>query len=300
MPRPLRPGSVVAVVAPATGFDREELLRGLAWLRTRYRLRIDRRIFDRRGYLAWDDESRAAVLARVMVDPAVDAIACARGGYGTMRLLEHLPWDAFVARPKWLFGFSDVTALHVELARRGVGSLHGPNVTGLGRAITPLERARLLAVLEGRPPSPWRGSGLDVLVPGSARGPLVGGNLTLLAAMAAAGRLVVPRGAILVVEDVTEAPYRVDRMWTSLRLGGHLDALGAIVLGTFARCDPGPDGVTVDDVLSSEARAPRGTARSAPAVRGAPFGHATRNEAFPLGAAARLEADVAGWSLHWE
>jgi muramoyltetrapeptide carboxypeptidase len=290
----------VAVVASASGFPREDLLSGLAWLRTRYRLRIDRRIFGpSRGYLAGDDETRAAVLARAMLDPEVDAIACARGGYGTMRILERLPWDAFVERPKWLFGFSDVTALHVELARRGIGSLHGPNVTGLGRAITPLERSRLVAVLEGRVPPPWRGGRRDVLVAGAATGPLFGGNLALLSAMAAAGRLVVPRGAILLVEDVTEAPYRVDRMWTSLRLGGHLEAAKAIILGTFSGCEPRSDGVTVDDVLAGELRVPCGTTRSVPAVRGAPFGHAGRNEAFPLGGAARLQASEDGWSLCW-
>src|SRR5262249_1823360 len=111
---------------------------------------------------------------------------------------------------------------------------------------------------------------------GVGEGPVVGGNLALLAAMAAAGRLDLPDGGVLMLEDVTEKPYRVDRMMTSLALGGHIARARAIVLGGFPQCDPGPDGVTVDDVLAERTR---GLA----VVAGAPFGHGPENDAFVLG-----------------
>lgn len=290
---PLRPGSLVAVVAPASGFVREELFRGLAWLSTRYRLRIDQRILARSGFLAGSDDARAAVLAAAMIDPAVEAIVCARGGYGAMRILDALPWDRFVERPKTLVGFSDITALHLVANGHGVATVHGPNVTGLGRSITAAERASLIAALEGGVPSPW--TGLEMIAPGSglasgARGPVVGGNLALVEAMAAAGRLVIPEGAMVVLEDVTERPYRVDRMLTSLLLGGHLARASAIVFGGFTRCEPGPDGVTVAEVLRE-----RTSMLGIPVVGAAPFGHGAPNHAFPLGGDAELQGTTITW-----
>lgn len=284
VPPPLAPGSLLAVVAPSGPFDRFELFRGLAWLSTRYRLRIDRRVFLREGYLAGGDATRARVLARAMLDPEVDGIVCARGGYGAMRILDALPWEAFAAHPKRLVGFSDVTALHVAAGARGIQTIHGPNVTGLGRSISAAERASFLAALEGDPIAPW--TGLATLVPGDARGPVVGGNLALVEAAAASGRLVVPPGAIVALEDVNERPYRVDRMLTALIGGPHLARAGALVFGGFTDCESGPDGTTVEEVLRERARA-----LGIPAVRGAPFGHGAPNHAFPLGRVATLRGD---------
>src|SRR5262249_4592380 len=122
---------------------------------------------------------------------------------------------------------------------------------------------------------------------GHATGPLYGGNLALVLAMAAAGRLAGPHGAVLVLEGVTERPYPVDRMLTSLRLGGHLHRAAAIVFGDFAQCDPRPAWRTVDDVLAERTRD-----LGLPVVAGAPFGHATRNDAFVLGARASLDGDA--------
>jgi muramoyltetrapeptide carboxypeptidase len=275
----------VAVVAPASAFPREDLLRGMAWLRARYRLRVSPRIFERQGYLAGPDASRAAELAAAMRDDEVKAIVAARGGYGAMRLLDALPWDALARRPKWLVGFSDVTALHATAWAAGIASVHAPNVTGLGREITPAARSAWIACVE-RPAVARRWGGLSVLRSGEALGLLVGGNLSLIHAMAAAGRLVVPPGAVLALEDVTEAPYRIDRMLTSLRLGGHLARASAIVFGAFTRCAAGIDGRSVDEVLAE-----RTADLGIPVLSGAPFGHEPHNEAFVLGCAARVVGD---------
>jgi muramoyltetrapeptide carboxypeptidase len=284
-PPSIRPGALVALVAPASPFDRQELFRGLAWLRTRYRIRVHSRIFARAGYLAGDDAHRASELASAMRDPEVEAIVCARGGYGAMRILDALPWTEFGKHPKWIAGFSDVTALHVIANAQGIATIHAPNVTGLGRSITPRERLAFVGALEGQPVPAWRA--LQVIRGGRVRGPVVGGNLALVAAMAAANRLVVPEGALIVLEDVTEKPYRIDRMLTSLLLGGHLARAGAIVFGSFTQCDPGPDGVTVDQVLRD-----RTSSLSIPVVAGAPFGHGAPNESFVLGTIAELENDT--------
>jgi muramoyltetrapeptide carboxypeptidase len=125
-----------------------------------------------------------------------------------------------------------------------------------------------------------------VLHAGEAQGAIVGGNLSLLAAMAAANRLDLPDGSVLALEDVGEAPYRVDRMLSSLQLGGHLARVAAIVFGGFDRCSPGPDGRTVDEVLEERTRA-----LGIPTLAGAPFGHRVNNEAFVTGTVVRVRGD---------
>ncbi|HEY8091520.1 MAG TPA: LD-carboxypeptidase [Polyangiaceae bacterium] len=286
LPPALAPGDVVAVVAPSSPFPREQLLQGMAWLRLRYALRVLPGLFAREAYLAGADARRSDELGRALTDPSVKAVFAARGGYGAMRILDAVRWDDLARHPKWLVGFSDVTALHAMTWRAGLASVHGPNVTGLGSNVTPRVRASLIACLEdpgtGRA---WRG--LRVVHGGSARGVVVGGNLSLLHGMAAAGLLAFPAGAILAIEDVTEAPYRVDRMLTSLRIGGHLAAVSGVVLGEFERCPAGADGRSVEEVLAE-----RTADLGVPVLGGAPFGHGVRNEAFVLGSTARIEGDA--------
>jgi muramoyltetrapeptide carboxypeptidase len=138
-----------------------------------------------------------------------------------------------------------------------------------------------------RPQSPHAWEGLRVLQSGAARGVVVGGNLSLVHAMAAAGRLVVPEGAVLVLEDVTESPYRIDRMLTSLHLGGHLARVSGLVFGGFDRCSAGADGRTADEVIEE-----RTGDLGVPVLAGAPFGHGLHNEAFILGCTGRIERDA--------
>jgi muramoyltetrapeptide carboxypeptidase len=281
VPQALRPGDRVAVVAPSSPFAREAFLAGLAWLGQRYALVVHADVFARTGYLAGDDEHRAQALARAMREPDVRAILVARGGYGATRIVARLPWQELA--PRWIVGFSDTTALHLRALAQGHACVHGPHVTGLGASGNPhlaQNRGAWLATLE-HPSQPriWRD--LRVLRPPRAetKGPLFGGNLTLLCTMAAAGALEVPDGAIVMLEDVTERPYRIDRMLTSLIDGGHLRRAGAIVFGGFDQCDPGADGTCVGDVLDERTRA-----LDVPVLANAPFGHGERNEAFPLGA----------------
>jgi muramoyltetrapeptide carboxypeptidase len=285
LPPPLAPGDEIVVVAPSGPFDVAAFWPALAWLRSRYRIRIAADAFARDGYLAGSDARRRTELARALSDPSTKAIVAARGGYGALRVVDDLPWRDLARRPKWIVGFSDITALHAMAWREGVASIHAPNVMGLGFGAPVSVRAAWIAAVE-RPSATRTWRGLRVLREGRASGIVVGGNLTIVHAMAAAGLLVVPEGAVLALEDVTEAPYRVDRMLTSLRLGGHFARAGAIVFGGFDRCDPGADGRTVEDVMDERTRS-----LGVPVLARAPFGHGANNEAFVVGARVRVAGD---------
>jgi muramoyltetrapeptide carboxypeptidase len=285
VPPPLRPGDLLAVVAPSGPVPRADVFRGLAWMRARYRIRASARILSREGFLAGDDAARSGELSGALLDPEVKAIVAVRGGYGAMRVLHAFDTDTLARCPRWIVGFSDITAFHAVAWMRNIASIHGPHVASLGGA-EPRVRASWLAALE-RPLSPswWRG--LTVVHPGSGTGTVVGGNLTLLFSMAASGRLTIPRGALLVLEDVSERPYRVDRMLTALGLAGHLERLAGIVVGGFDRCDPGPDGVRSLDVIAERTKS-----LGIPVMAGAPFGHGERNEAFVLGLPATMSGNT--------
>jgi muramoyltetrapeptide carboxypeptidase len=285
IPPPLAPGDTVIVVAPSGPFPREELWRGLAWLGMRYRLQMATSVLERDGYLAGSDARRRLELQAAFAHPEAKAIVAVRGGYGALRVAHDLDWSALARRPKWIVGFSDVTVLHAMAWRAGVASVHGPNVLGLGWPASPGVRAAWLAAVERpRAGRVWRG--LHVIHAGRASGPLVGGNLAMVHAVAAAGALSIPWGAVLALEDVTEAPYRVDRMLTSLLLGGHLARASAIVFGGFDRCPAGADGRTVDEVLDERTRS-----LGIPVLSRCPFGHGAHNEAFVIGLPAAIEGD---------
>jgi muramoyltetrapeptide carboxypeptidase len=290
MPPLLARGAAVRVVAPAGPFDANLVWRAMGWLAERYEVRYDRAIFERKGYLAGSDDRRRAELSRALAEPGVGAIFCARGGYGASRIVHAIDWQALRAAPRWLVGFSDFTACHLEAAAVGVASIHGPNMTGLGRG-DGWARARLLELLER--PATTRHAPLTVLAPGSAGGPLFGGNLTLIHAAAAAGRLVVPKGAVLLLEEVGERSYRIDRMLTTLIVGEHLREVAAVVIGELDRCDGSPSAL---DVMAE-----RLATLGVPVVAGVPVGHGVRNDPLRLGCRAFVEASAdergAGGSL---
>jgi muramoyltetrapeptide carboxypeptidase len=287
-PPPLRPGDRVAVVAPSSPFDADKFREGVAWLATRYELVVRDDVLAREGYLAGSDARRLAELRDVVAAEGVRAIVAARGGFGATRIAHQIDWSGLRRAPKWIVGFSDVTALHVEAARVGVRSIHAPMVAFLGGA--PAHRDPLLSCLEGDAVPTWEA--LESVVAGEASGPAYGGNLALLVACAAAGRLRVPAGAIVFLEDCTERPYRLDRMLTSLRVGGHFDGAAGVVVGGLTDCAPGPDGVSAETVVREHLRA-----IGLPAVLGAPFGHGDDNRPFVLGATARLSAGTSTGSV---
>lgn len=292
VPAPLRPGDTVAVFAGSSPFSRTLVFRGMGFLHERYRVLFRPDLFARSGYLAGSDGRRRDELDAFLRDENVRAIIAARGGYGLSRIIDDLDFRRLAGASgspsspggPWIVGFSDVTALHVEAARRGVASVHGGNVASLGLGDA-AAREQWIDTLED-PLRERRLDDLDIVQSGSAQGVLFGGNLTLLHAAAAAGKLAVPEGCVLFLEDVTERPYRIDRMLTTLASGGHFRGVRGLLLGTFEGCGPGPDGVRVETILAELA-----TRFGWPTVRSHRFGHGRYNDALVLGLPARIEAD---------
>jgi muramoyltetrapeptide carboxypeptidase len=282
-PPALKPGDRVGVFAGSSPFDATLVLRGLGWLAERYRVVFDRRMFERHGYLAGDDERRRDELSRLLADRSLGAIVAARGGYGLARFAHGLDWSLLQETPRWLAGFSDVTALHVEATRAGVASVHGPMVASLGRADA-WTRGQFLEAME-HPLAPRRLEGLTCVRPGTAAGTLAGGNLSIVHASAAAGRLQLPAGCLLLLEDITERPYRVDRMLTTLLLGGHLASVTGVILGEWTECTPGPDRTTIEEVLAE-----RLGQLGVPIVASAAVGHGRWNTPVVLGRRWKIDA----------
>ena len=279
--RPLRPGARVAVVAPAGPFERAALEAGLAVLAARYSVQLPPELFARQRYLAGSDAQRLAQLTAALSDPDVDALFCARGGYGAMRLLPAL--EGLVPAPKPLVGFSDITALHAWLQRNGLISVHGPVLTQLGK-LDAQTHERLFALLEnGAPAAPLQGT--DTYVPGVAEGPLQGGTLAVLTRLLGTPYLPPLEGAVLLLEDVGEQPYRLDRMWTHLALAGVFRRVRGIALGAFTGCEAREADYTSAQVLRDLA-----AETGLPCAAGFPIGHGERNEPVPLGVRVRLDA----------
>ncbi|MHC5262194.1 S66 peptidase family protein [Streptomyces sp. UC4497] len=246
-PGRLASGARVAVVAPSGPVPEEALQTGLDILRG-WDLEpvVAPHVLDTHeefDYLAGTDADRAADLQRAWCDPGVDAVLCARGGYGAQRMVDLLDWDAMRAVPPKVFvGYSDITALHEAFAvRLGVSTLHGPMVATADFLKNARAQEHLRATLFE--PETVRvisaGEARGVLVPGTARGVTLGGCLSLLAAdLGAAGARASARGGLLCLEDVGEEAYRIDRYLTQLLRGGLLDGVTGILLGSWADCDP--------------------------------------------------------------
>ena len=282
LPPALSPGDRVAVVAPAGACNPQDLVPGLEALRA-FGLApvLADTLYDRRRYLAGGDRQRAADLMQAFADPAVAGIVCARGGYGAMRILAHLDFDAIARNPKRLIGFSDISALLWALnSRAGLVCFHGPTVASLAYADRETV-AGLEAMMAAAPAMTLSLAGGRVLVQGEAAGRLCGGNLTTLCHLA--GTIFAPRfdGGIVVLEDRAEAPYRIDRMLTQLRLAGVLDGARAVVLGDFTDCGSPEDlDAVCDDLLAD---------LGIPVATGLEVGHGATNLTLPLGMAAMLD-----------
>ena len=283
-PHALAPGAVFGIAAPGFAVDREKLEAGEAALHEAGFETVRRDdIFDREGYLAGTDERRASELMDFVADPGIDAIICARGGYGCDRIIAALDPQAVRAAAKPLVGFSDITALLLWQRRcAGLIGFHGPM---LEERVDPRARAHLLSMLTTGGPIPEAMSGQG-LCPGRATGRTVGGSLTILATSLGSSWEVQTRDAILLIEDVGERPYRIDRMLGQLRAAGKFDRLAGVGVGAFSGClDSKYPDVTVSAVIEDCFR-PLGV----PVVIGLPFGHLDSNTAWPMGARATIDA----------
>jgi muramoyltetrapeptide carboxypeptidase len=254
------------------------------WRSHGYRVEISPEIHDRWGYLAGTDQTRLEQLMSAWEDPHCRGILCARGGFGSTRILENWSWSNYPASPKWLIGFSDITALLWSLYIAGFSGVHAPVLTTL--ALEPdWTIERLFDLLAGRTLPPLQGYGWGG---GVVNGILLPGNLTVATHLL--GTPVLPNldGVILAWEDVTEAPYRIDRMLTQWRLSGLLTKVRGIALGGFTKCESpaGLPSFNIEQVLRD-----RLGDLGIPIVSDLPFGHDHPNAALPVGAEVILDAD---------
>ncbi len=291
IPTALTPGDLLYVVAPSgTLREREAFLQGVEIWRSRgYRVEFSPGFDDRWGYLAGTDEHRRQQLATALNDPDCRGVLCARGGWGGARLLENWTWQ--LVEPKWLIGFSDITSLLLSLSQQGVSGVHGPLLTTLAHEPS-WSVQRLFNWVEGRGPlPPLQGKGWGG---GQTSGILLPMNLTVATHLLGTPMQPDPTNVILAIEDVGEAPYRIDRMLTQWRLGGFFKQIKGIAIGRFSQCDPPANipSFTVAEVLHD-----RLSDLGIPIVSDLPFGHDSPNAALPVGVEVVLDGDrgVLAW-----
>ena len=295
-PRALRPGDRLAVLCLSGPVDPEPLAAGLDALRfagldpVTYPSLTDPGTV--RPYLAGDDDMRAGDLRAALTDPGLAGILFARGGYGAQRTLEAMDWDGLGAAPlKVLAGYSDVTAvLEAVAVRLGWASLFSPVAVHFGASGAGIRDGAahysfgslLRTLMRPAEATEIRYPQAVTVVPGASRGVTVGGTLSLLTSSLGTGTSRPARGGILLLEDVNEEPYRIDRMLTQLRRSGYLDGVKGIVAGTFSGC--GPPGL-IQDILAERLAVP-----AVPMIAWANVGHGGLFQTFPLGIAAELDA----------
>ena len=296
----LQPGMTVGVIAPSSApFERSEVRIALDIVESLgFKAQPGKNLFQRRGYLAGTDEQRVNDLNAMFADPDVDAIFCLQGGYGALRILPLIDYAAIAANPKILLGYSDVTALLNAIQKlTGLVTFHGPIARQTFTDYTYSAFRSVLientADLNLAPPPPFeagpgrveRENRLHALVPGSASGHLVGGNLSLLVAMMGTPYEPALDGAILVLEDVDEAPYRIDRMLTHLHLAGVFQRVNGVVLGKFTNADTDNPSLSLYEVFAE-----RFQALNIPVLQGLMIGHVSDQATLPIGAEVYLDA----------
>ncbi len=291
LPARLKPGDKIGIVAPAGPFDRDEFEQGLNVLQEMgFEVYVPGGLLDARGYLAGTDEHRAEAVNQLFADESIDAMICARGGYGSLRILPLLDYDTIAQNPKVFTGFSDITALLTVLFDRcGLVTFHGPVVTSLADAHE-LTVSSLFRTITSDGKLEIDVSNGAPLQAGAATGIVCGGNLATICHLV--GTPFAPNfaGKILFLEDRAEPPYKIDRMLMQMKLAGCFEGIAGIVLGSFEDCGSAEDLFRiVKDIC--------GTARI-PILGGLDSGHGRLNLTLPMGVEATLDADRQVLSYH--
>jgi muramoyltetrapeptide carboxypeptidase len=291
------------VVAPASPlYNRGDIARATAALvRLGFRVKLGDHISDQRGYLAGDDETRAADFMRVWCDPEVDGVICLRGGYGSPRIVDLLDYERIAAHPKVFVGYSDITALHLAIGQRAnLVTFYGPMMLTFARPASELgyiqdgflravSRIEPLGVIAPDPDDPW----VETINGGSVEAELDGGCLTLLANSIGTADDFDWRGKIVFLEDVDEEPYTIDARLVQLRRAGKFDGIAGLVIAEHAGVHPRdfhpafPSTLSFEDVIDDLLR-PLGV----PTIYNLPLGHGSHLATLPLGVRARLDADA--------
>lgn len=306
-PARLKEGMTVGLVTPASNVpENEELLAAIELVESLgFHAKPSPNLYARTQYLAGTDEQRAGDLNTMFADPSVDAIFCVRGGYGSGRLLRHLDYNVIRDNPKVLMGYSDITALLNSInLLTGLMTFHGP-IAGSNFSEYSLNQYRRVLVdpspetriaepppFETSPGVVERTNRLTPIVPGTAEGRLIGGNLSLVVTLMGTPYEPVFDDAILFLEDVSEPPYSVDRMLTHLWLTGKLERLAGVALGKFTDDDYDSNTFSMEEVLRNRFE-PLGI----PTLRGLMIGHVDDQTVVPVGANARLDVEAGKLTL---
>jgi len=293
-PAALRTGDTIGLIAPAgivydpLEFERMKQVLNAMGLKVRF----GRHVRNRYGYLAGRDKERVEDLNDFFEDPSIDGIMAVRGGWGSNRILADVNFSAIRQNPKLFCGFSDITSLHLAILHKcNLVTFHGPN--GMSDWTIYTQKNFQSIVFGGvQPPFEFLVPQGDrdvfqVIVPGLAKGPLIGGNLTLVTSLIGTPYMPNLKGAILFLEDIGEEIYRIDRMFSQLALSGILEQLNGLVFGRCTDCKPGNrPSLTLREVLTGYL-APHGI----PSFYGARISHEPDNLTIPIGMEAELEAD---------
>ncbi|MCL1631764.1 LD-carboxypeptidase [Sporolactobacillus sp. CPB3-1] len=292
-PERLYEGDTVGVISPAGSPDMKRLKKGADWLKDLgFRIRFGKHLSSRYGYLAGTDEERLSDFHEMFADEAIRAIICSRGGYGSARFVHSIDFELVRAHPKVFWGYSDVTYLHTAIRQKtGLVTFHGPMLASdLGEENTPLISRQLFSQLFQPMALHYdeQLSPLTTIHHGVAEGKLVGGNLSLLVSTLGTPYEIDTKNKLLLLEDINEPPYRVDRMLNQLWMTGKLQKASGFVLGDFHQdnSEEDADSFSYQDVFQRYL-----TMIGKPAVSGFLIGHCAPNFSVPLGADAMLDAD---------
>lgn len=300
-PKTLKPGDTIGLITPSSYvFDtwRIDLAASRLEAVLGVRCRLGRYVKGRHGYMAGTEKERLEDLHTMFADRGVAGVFCLEGGYGTERLLPGIDYELVRKNPKVLLGYSDITGLHLAITRRaGLVTFHGPVALGSLPAwsLASLKKALFSPDSVGdlsNPPEEdpnWPLFPLHTVTPGKARGPIAGGNLTLVSTTMGTPYEIEAKGKILFLEDTGEAPYRVDRMLTQLKLAGKLQEAAGIVWGTCTDCTPAKSSFEVNLSMSDLLDEILGDLGK-PVLAGLVFGHTKEKATIPMGVEAELDA----------
>ncbi|MDY6792151.1 MAG: LD-carboxypeptidase [Thermodesulfobacteriota bacterium] len=284
-PPRLRRGDTIGIVAPASHFDVEKFNKGIAVLESMgFNISVPERLFNKKGYFAGSDWERAEMVNSYFADPTIKAIMCARGGYGSMRILSLLDYQTIQQNPKIFVGFSDVSALLSALYLKcGLVTFHGPTVTTLANSDQNTKNFLLSMMTSGEKREIAVESGIS-LQTGSASGPVLGGNLRTLCHLLGTPFQPDFKDSILFVEDRGEAPYRIDRMLSHMKLAGCFNGLAGFILGSFQDCGSADEIIRLAGDILKDVKIP--------ILAGLEVGHGKRNLTIPSGLKATLNVDL--------
>jgi len=286
---PLKPGDTLGVCAPSARFDKEKLDKGIHVLKNMgFEVEVPEDIYGKKRYLAGDDVLRAKTVNRLFSDPKIDGVICARGGFGSLRILDHLDWTLIKQHSKPFIGYSDITALLISIiSETGNPVIHGPNVVSLAEASeqtltsfysTLGGTCEAIEVIDAK-----------IIKPGKCSGVLKGGNLATLSHLL--GTRFQPDffDAVLFLEDIGEPAYKIDRMLTQMKLSGVFQGIRGVITGSFENCD--------NDEYIEEIVAEIFDEYEIPVLSGLSSGHGRINLSLTMGV--NIEMDTTTSKLLW-